>query len=273
MNLIYAGNSKVNNAYFNNFSKMKYQTFDTDAVKYIKAVEIADGQSLEPEVAFAINDFVVGCKIDGIWDAIKASCILMGARTLSGALVPLVGSAPTNVNFVSGDYNRKTGLVGNGSSKELLAGRNANDEPQNNVHISCFVTERETALNRAYLGAGNFGTLGSTFIETNSPAVTSQINFFCRTNSFTRGLLHSQTGLLGMSRSSGTTFSVRFGDLSDTLSSNSQSPVNAEYRVFSLGSKWGSSRQAFYSFGESLDLALLDTRVSDLYTAIGAAIP
>jgi len=28
-----------------------------------------------------------------------------------------------------------------------------------------------------------------------------------------------------------------------------------------------------YSIGESLDLALLDTRVSNLMTAIGAAIP
>jgi hypothetical protein len=33
------------------------------------------------------------------------------------------------------------------------------------------------------------------------------------------------------------------------------------------------SRFAFYSIGESLDLAALDTRVSNLITAIGAAIP
>jgi hypothetical protein len=69
---------------------------------------------LEIGVQSAYNDFVVGCKADGIWDAIKASCILAGARTLSGSLTPLKGAAPTNFNFVSGDYNRKTGLVGNG---------------------------------------------------------------------------------------------------------------------------------------------------------------
>jgi len=33
------------------------------------------------------------------------------------------------------------------------------------------------------------------------------------------------------------------------------------------------ARLAFYSIGESLDLAALDTRVSNLITAIGAAIP
>jgi hypothetical protein len=33
------------------------------------------------------------------------------------------------------------------------------------------------------------------------------------------------------------------------------------------------ARLSFYSIGESLDLAKLDTRVSNLMTAIGAAIP
>jgi hypothetical protein len=72
---------------------------DSDAAAYIAAVEAADGQSLEVDVKTAINNFIVGCKADGIWTALKASCILSGARTLSGALVPLVGTAPTNFNF------------------------------------------------------------------------------------------------------------------------------------------------------------------------------
>jgi len=92
-------------------------SYDADATTYFAAVEAADGQSLESGVKTAINDFIVGCKADGTWSALKASCILAGARTLSGALVPLAGTAPTNYNFVSGDYNRKTGLVGNGYSK------------------------------------------------------------------------------------------------------------------------------------------------------------
>jgi hypothetical protein len=92
---------------------------EPEALTYIAAVEAADGQALEPAVKLAINAFIKGCKNDGIWPAIKASCILAGARTLTGALVPLVGTAPTNVDglFVSGDYNRKTGLVGTGSTK------------------------------------------------------------------------------------------------------------------------------------------------------------
>jgi hypothetical protein len=81
---------------------------DPDVQAYLSAVEQADGQALEYPVAYAVDEFVRGCKADGIWSAIKASCILAGARTRLGALTPLVGTAPTSFNFVDGDYNRKT---------------------------------------------------------------------------------------------------------------------------------------------------------------------
>ena len=81
-------------------SRIVYATSpDPDAAAYVLAVQAADNEALEGGVVNAITDFVVGCKSDGIWDAIKASCILAGARTLNGALVPLVGTAPTNYNF------------------------------------------------------------------------------------------------------------------------------------------------------------------------------
>jgi hypothetical protein len=90
-------------------------TYDEDAGNYIQAVETADAQALEPATRKAINNFVIGCKQDGIWTAIKASCILAGARTLDGALVPLAGTAPPTCNFVDADYNRKTGVGGESS--------------------------------------------------------------------------------------------------------------------------------------------------------------
>jgi hypothetical protein len=128
---------------------------DADAVAYIAAVEAADGQVLETATRMAINSFVKGCKADGIWPAIKASCILAGARTLTGALVPLVGAAPTNVNFVSGDYNRKTGIVGDGSTKYLNLNRTPNDDPLNSVHISTYVNSVSSIAERDYIGSNN----------------------------------------------------------------------------------------------------------------------
>jgi hypothetical protein len=49
----------------------------------------------------AFDAFIKGCKTDGTWGAIKASCILAGWNNLDGALTPLVGAAPTNFNFGS----------------------------------------------------------------------------------------------------------------------------------------------------------------------------
>jgi hypothetical protein len=109
-----------------------WQPMDTDAAAYITAVETADGQALEEKTKIAIDNFVLGCKADGIWDAIKASCILAGARTRLGALTPPWSALPRlQFNFVDGDYNRKTGLVGDGSTKYLDSNRNNNADPQN----------------------------------------------------------------------------------------------------------------------------------------------
>jgi hypothetical protein len=40
-----------------------------------------------------------------------------------------------------------------------------------------------------------------------------------------------------------------------------------------IGVSYANARLAFYSIGESLDLALLDARVTDLINAFAAAIP
>jgi hypothetical protein len=83
-------------------------TFDPDAAAYLRAVEAADGQALETPVKRAVDDFFKGHKGGRDVLGVEGSCILCGARTLAGALVPLVGTAPTNVadGFVSGDYTR-----------------------------------------------------------------------------------------------------------------------------------------------------------------------
>jgi len=72
---------------------------DPDAIDYLNRVAAADGASVEVGIAQAIDAFVRGCKADSAgyagdptrsnWDAIQASCVMCGARTLSGALVPL----------------------------------------------------------------------------------------------------------------------------------------------------------------------------------------
>ena len=252
---------------------------DVDARAYLAAVRIADGSNLEPAVAKAISDFVIGCKADGIWDAIKSSCILAGARTLSGALVPLKGAAPTNNGpFVSGDYNRETGLVGNGTSKWLDSGRAGNADPQNNQHLSVYVSVAHTAgAVGAYIASGiAAGATGASDIG-RSGINTANLFFRSQASTAAAGLSGgSTTGLIAVSRAASGSYSRRFSGSTGSVTQASQTPAASTVGVYRLGGEsagFAEARIAFYSVGESVDLALLDTRVSALITAIGAAIP
>jgi len=250
---------------------------DPDAGAYIAAVEAADGnQLLEFAVGKAINDFVVGCKADGIWNAIKASCILAGARTLSGALVPLAGTAPTNFNFVSGDYNRKTGLVGDGSTKYLNSNRAQNSDPQDNTHIGIYASTAAIpgpGQYPIYIGAGNgTGAFHIGRLENNG-----QVFIRCRSlgnDNFSPG---GATGLIGATRQQSSSYIVRISGANTTTTRSSDGAISTTTAIFANNvgsiSGYSNARLAFYSIGESLDLAKLDARVTALINAFGAAIP
>ena len=244
---------------------------DPDATTYLQAVEAADGQTLEIGVAQAVNDFVVGCKADGIWNAINASCIMAGARTLAGALVPLKGTAPTNNNFVAGDYDRETGLKGDGSTKYLDSNRNNNTDPQNSKHLFCRVTETPSGT-MAVMGAGS-NTSGSSNITFVSSLASYRVNSSTTGGSAT---LHS-LGSFGASRSSSLDFTyISNNGTVANASQSSSGPYNGSIHVFRRNASStldADARLSFYSIGESLDLALLDARVTTLMSDIGAAIP
>jgi hypothetical protein len=239
---------------------------DADVNAYITAVEAADGQgALEAGVRDAINDFVVGCKADGIWNAIRLSCILIGARTLAGALTPLRGGAVTNNNFVSGDYNRKTGLVGNGTNKSLSqdipAGSYLNDH-------SFSVFQSSLAGSAVAWACSNSSVWYGFFASTPGPP-----NF----RSSNSQLAHSQNraaGFIGASRNVSTEFICRNNQANETKVQNSAVQLSSgSWIVWGGGSPPTSDRNAFYHFGQSINLALLDSRVTALSNAIGAAIP
>jgi len=245
--------------------------FDADAAAYIRAVQSADGAALEPAVAWAINAFVLGCKADGIWSALKASCILMGARTLSGALTPLVGTAPTNFNFVSGDYNRETGLAGNSSTKYLDTNRATNADPQNSAHAVIYLHTRNSQI-ATLIGAASSGS-DRTLIRHSSDIVVTALR------SATATKTQSGAGLLGISRAASGSYSRRIAGTTDTVTATSTTPnslamtVLARRATASTIDEYSGSRAQFYSLGESLDLSLLDSRVATLVSDIAAAIP
>ena len=245
-----------------------WQPMDSDAAAYITAVETADGQALEEKTKIAIDNFVLGCKADGIWNAIKASCILAGARTLTGALVPLVGAAPTNFNFVSGDYNRKTGLVGNGSTKYLDSGRLGNADPENNFHGAAYAST--APLGGIFMGSGGGGAQTVQF-GSRADLIRCQSNV-------TSSTLTALPGFIAVNRSQSSFFLRRVNTVTETLSVAFVGRSSSNILLFARGTPsapdtLSDARLAFYSIGESLDLALLDARVTTLINAFGAVIP
>ena len=253
-------------------------TFDPDAAAYLRAVEAADGQALETPVKRAVDDFFRGTKADGIWDAIKASCILCGARTLAGALVPLVGTAPTNNNFLPEDYNRETGLKGDGATKYLDSNRANNADGQNDNHNAVFVSHIGPGVLMASAGLA----IGLNWIDlTGTPAA----RFFSRSNSaFQQVSAELQTGLYAHSRAASSAFRYFCPQDANEKISTSQTPNSANQIVFAYTNdgvsfaSFSTSTISFYSIGSSLGpdpatgLAALDARVTGLVTSIGAAI-
>jgi hypothetical protein len=253
-------------------------TDDPDAEAYIAAVEAADEAespgvgALETATKVAIHSFVKGCKNDGIWPAIKASCILAGARTLAGALVPLVGTAPTNFNFVTGDYNRKTGLAGDGSTKYLDSNRNQLADPQTNKHLSVYTSQLPTTPSTASIMGGRTASGHDAVQITVS---TGAVSYGLADVSSSSGVSVVGPGLMGFSRNNLLNTQHRINGSTGTRIRDSLAHNSNTVRVFGItfGNLVSNPRIAFYSIGESLDLALLDARVTDLINAFAAAIP
>jgi len=258
-------------------------SFDSDASTYIDAVETADGQSLETGVRIAINDFVLGCKQDQFWDAIKASCILAGARTLDGALVPLVGTAPTNFSFVAADYDRKTGLKGNGTFKRVDTNyKISHSLTGENLHLGVVGSEllntgrplgvfRQAAYTRHYIPVDGFFATRSGW--GNATTVVNQASgHYISTRQTGVSPVRYYNGQFDVALN---TDNSRPSDWSVTafVAHGSDTGLSTEPEAFN---GYSTARLQMYHIGDglsALQAANFSTRVSNLITAIGAAIP
>ena len=254
---------------------------DADAVAYIAAVESADGEPLESSTRQAIQDFVAGCKYDGIWDSIAAAGILSGARTLTGALIPLKGAAPTNVSFLSGDYSRATGLIGNKTNKYLNLNRLDTAETLDDAHMSVYITEANTRANPGYLGAesGSGVTAMGAYYYFYPSNGGPRIKFHTGSDWYPLGGPNvpgggPAVGFLGCSRNSGTIDAIVNGAAySAARTATGQAGLN--YFLFANNSNGGpqdhtDARMCWYSVGSSIDISLLKARLDALFAVIGA---
>jgi hypothetical protein len=238
--------------------------FDADAADYFARI-VAAGSSISAANQLAVDAFVRGCKADGIWTSIKASCLLAGPDNLTGALVPLVGPAPTNGggNFVAGDYNRTTGLKGNGTTKYLDTNHAANAQTADNCHIAYYSTGTGQDNNP------KIGTYSSSLFQ-NRIANNFRLRQTAAQAAVTMFGLPG-AGFIGASRAGSTGYTARAASVSTFFERAS----NGDGR----GSTWGvfayqdgltptADRISFYSIGESLTLSLLDARLATYMAAL-----
>jgi hypothetical protein len=252
--------------------------FDASALAYIRNVEEADGAYLETSVKVAINNLVSGLKSDGLWESMASTCLLCGPRTLAGALVPLRGDAPTaQGGWASGDYDRATGLTGDGNALYLDSNFPADSTDDDDHHIAVYVANGDSG---SHIDIGY--TTATSYSQIFSNASNNLILYYLGRNSSIyspSGIGQGNTtGLIGLTSDSGSSFDFRFNQTAGTApASASQSLETLNYFVFARNNNetpdvYSQSKLSFYSAGTSLDLAKLDTHISDYVTAIGAAL-
>lgn len=243
---------------------------DSDCLTYLSAVAAADGAGVEVAVATAIDTFFRDTKAAGVFDALKACCILAGARTLTGALVPLAGVAPTSNGFVSGDYSRTAGLTGDGTSY-LDSGRANDADPQNDKSLAAYISVLSTsaAAFRWSIGDDGSSVLGQGTADKHYGRINDTDTSF-------PGAASPESGFVGVSRSDSANKTLRLGGADYSIAAASATPSTANLFVFRRNEPgipgYSDATLAFYSIGTSLSLADLDTAVTNLITAIGEAL-
>jgi hypothetical protein len=225
------------------------------------------------ELADAFDAFIKGCKEDGNWNAIKTGCVMAGWDGLAGALTPLKDGAPTNFNFVSGDYNRETGLLGNGTTKYLDSNRNNNADPQDNFSLSVYTTVAGNTVT-----SGNSIAAGGTVSPANNGACALGATTGSSRNRSSTLFTPADTGFIGFhgtSRNNSASYNYRRLQSSQVVTQGSQTPFNGNVFVFANTgpAAWSNVRLSFYHIGESVDLEKLDSRITTLMSNIATAIP
>lgn len=246
---------------------------DADVSAYLAAVEAADGQPLEAGVRSAVEAFVTGCKADGLWDAITASVILCGARTISGASVALKGRNVTPSGFTAGNYTRTGGFLG-GSGRNIGTGYAGTEIGRYNHHFGVYASEGEPTTGTGELigPSGIQGVSGSFGI-----GAIGFPGYYLYCSSDGSGLLvevgqpDPPIGLIMISRSAASEFSSLQINGVNLGSQPHQSEAATASQV-SLLTNGSTGRIAYWSMGKPLDAAAYDARVAALISAIGGAI-
>ncbi len=145
--------------YLKSLKHLPARLYNSETKNYSDRIT-ANGGTISVASLDAIEKFVQDCKNALIWDKLLEVAPFAG-NDLNAALVKLIypAAAPgviTNVNFVAGDYAEtggNGGLLGDGATKYLNTGFNAQTSLPDNSHLSFYLREDVGA-------SGNRGMLG-----------------------------------------------------------------------------------------------------------------
>lgn len=243
--------------------------FDAAAQAIITATETADGQALESTVRNAINDLVIGCKIDGTYPFLSAGVfrLLAGPRTLAGCFAAGVGASPTNFGFVSGDHSRSLGLKG-GDDKYLNANRLLSDDAQNNRSCSVWISESQSSGVGVFM---NGGASASTVTMGYDVGTAQAFLRYVAPNTQNVMVGASLTGHLSLRRNTSESYTARLNSTDSTFSFTSVTPTASDTFIFARfvpSVIYTDARLGFYHIGPDLDNSLLQGRVSTYMSAI-----
>jgi hypothetical protein len=259
--------------------------YDPEALLWFAAVE-ATGANFGSSPASittnktAFSTAFAGFKSAGIWDTIRQACFLIGPSTYQGALVniKLTGN-PTNNNFASGDYNKLTGLKGNGSTKYLDTNVSDRDFNPSYGHIYSLVTDFGSAAplnNQQFVLGSNYSGDGDQIMSYVINQGSGRIVLFnpsCN-QVFSQGAIVTNGGVLGYSRN-GSDVTYRNDGLTWVTEPASSADYSAgfNYCLFldpSTSVCNFSGRVAFYSVGTSTDIQTMNSIVQTLKSSLVA---
>jgi hypothetical protein len=177
------------------------------------------------------------------------------------------------MGFVSSDYDRRTGLLGDGSSKYLISNRNITNDPQNNKHLSVYATTGNTRDTvRTLIGSAGGTNIGASLVFTNTTNFNGRISYGSAPAGIPQaGLIN---GLQGATRSNLSTVDYYFNNTSGSYENASFGQSASNINIFASATagvgSFSNARIAFYSIGENIDLQKLDNRVTDYINAISS---
>ena len=241
---------------------------------YIARLQAVSGH----EPAFdAANDYLIRELVNlggAYWDTMGTMTTLVGKKW-EGLLVPLRDGMDvgTNVNFVSGDFNAKTGLLCDGN-KKINSNRNNNADPQNSQSMGFWrTTSGSIGVGVGFIGVGGGGTAGSSGIL---QVTNNQTAFRSRqTGGGGVAFIGWELGYSGVNRATAENYSYRVSGESFTVTEASQTPHNSPIGVFQRmtsnefsGSTATGHRFSLYHIGPALDLATLDSILTEYMARI-----